>query len=81
MGRIANILDLPFDQKFLIASTCLSVERLCQLAVERGEKVEVVMKQALDYVKEQLGPEIQEAKINSFLTKYFEYFDANTLTF
>jgi hypothetical protein len=78
MGRIANILDLPFDQKFLIVSTCLSVERLCQLAVERGENEEVVMEQALDYVKEQLGPEIQEAKINSFLTKYF---DADTLNF
>jgi hypothetical protein len=78
MGRIANILDLPFDQKFLIVSTCLSVERLCQLAVQRGENEEVVMEQALDYVKEQLGSEIQEAKINSFLKKYF---DGDTLTF
>jgi hypothetical protein len=78
MGRIANILDLPFDQKFLIVSTCLSVERLCQLAVERGENEDVVMEQALDYVKEQLGSEIQETKINSFLAKYF---DADTLTF
>lgn len=78
MARIANILDLPFDQKFLIISMCLSVERLYQLAVERGEIEEVVMEQALNYVKEQLGPEISEAKINSYLKRFF---DAYTLTF
>jgi hypothetical protein len=77
MSRIANILDLPFDEKFLIVSMCLSVEHLSQLAVERGESEEVVMEQALDYVKKQLGNEIQEAKINSFLKQFF---DAYTLT-
>jgi len=78
MSKIANILDLPFDQKLLIVSMCLSVERLSQIAVERGEIEEVLMEKALDYVKKQLGPEISEAKINSLLKQFF---DAYTLTF
>lgn len=78
MGRIANILDLPFDQKFLIVSICLSVECLSQTLVEQGETEEVVMERALHYVKEQLGPEISEAEVNSFLKRFF---DAYTLTF
>ena len=80
MGRIANILDLPLDQKFLIASACLSVEFLLQLAVERGETGEKLMEQSLEFVKEQLwsGSEISEAKINSFLR---EHFDSSDFTF
>ena len=74
MGRIANILDLPLDQKFLIASACLSVEFLAQLAVERGETEESVMERALEFVKKQLWQEsaISEAKINSFLNTVFD---------
>lgn len=78
MGRIANILDLPFDQKFLIVSMCLTVEHFSQVAVERGEDEEIVIEQALNYVKEKLGSEIQEIKINSLLKQFF---DAYTLTF
>ena len=54
MGRIADILDLPLDQKFLIVSACLSVEFLTQLAVERGETGEAVMERASEFVKKQL---------------------------
>jgi hypothetical protein len=80
MGRIANILDLPLDQKFLIASTCLSVEFLSQLAVEGGETEEAVMEQSLEFVKKRLlsGSEISEAKINSFLK---DFFDSSGFTF
>ena len=76
MGRIANILDLPLDQKFLIVSMCLSVEFLSQLAVERGVTQEAVMEQSLEFVKKQLwsGAEISEAKINSCLKQYFDSF-------
>ena len=76
MGRIANILDLPLDQKFLIISMCLSVEFLSQLAVERGETEEAVMKQSLEFVKKQLwsGSEMSEAKINFFLKQFFDSF-------
>lgn len=79
MGKIAKILDLPFDQKFLIISMCLSVEHLSQIAVEQsGKTEEVVMEETLEYVKEHLGTEIQEAKINFLLKKFF---DSYTLTF
>jgi hypothetical protein len=80
MGRIANILDLPLDQKFLIASACLSVEFLLQLAVGRGETGEELMEQSLVFAKKQLwsGPEISEEKINSFLK---EHFDSSDFTF
>ena len=78
MGRIANILDLPIDQKFLIVSTCLSVEFLLQLAIERGESGKDVMDQSLEFAKKQIwsGTQISEAKINSFLKKYFDSFDS-----
>ena len=77
MGRIANILDLPLDQKFLIVSTCLTVQFLSELAVERGETEEAVMDQSLEFVKKQLwsGSEISEAKINSALKNFFDSFD------
>jgi len=80
MGRIANILDLPLDQKFLIVSACLSVEFLLQLAVERGETGEKLMEQSLEFAKKQIwsGSEISEEKINSFLK---EHFDASDFTF
>ena len=78
MGRIANILDLPLDQKYLSVSMCLSVEFLSQLAVERGETEETVMKRSLEFVKQQLwsGTEISEAKINSFLKRVFDSFES-----
>jgi hypothetical protein len=69
MGRIANILDLPLDQKFFIVATCLSVEFLSQLAVERGETEEAVMEQTLKFVKKEFDSEISEAKVNSLLKK------------
>ena len=77
MGRIANILDLPLDQKFLIVSTCLTVQFLSELAVERGETEEAVMDQSLEFVKKQLwsASEISEAKINSVLKEFFDSFD------
>jgi hypothetical protein len=80
MGRIANILDLPLEQKFLIVSACLSVEFLSQLAVERGETEEELMEQSLEFVKKQIwsGSEISEEKVNSFLT---EHFDSPDFTF
>ena len=64
MGRIANILDLPLDQKFMIASMYLSVEFLSQLAVKQGETYEAVMEQNLEYIKKYFGSEISEAKVN-----------------
>ena len=74
MGRIANILDLPLDQKFLIVSASLSVQFLLQSAVERGELAEELMDKSLEFIMEQLrsGPDISEAKINSFLKKHFD---------
>ena len=77
MGRIANILDLPLDPKFLIVSTCLSVEFLLQLAVERGETGEKLMEQSLELAKKQIGSgaEISEEKINSFLKEHFDSYD------
>jgi hypothetical protein len=77
MGRIANILDLPLNQKFLIASACLSVEFLSQLAVERaGETEESVMEQTLEFVKKHFSSEISESEINSVLTKFLESYDS-----
>jgi hypothetical protein len=77
MGRIANVLDLPLNQKFLIASACLSVEFLSQLAVERaGETEESVMEQTLEFVKKHFAPEISESEINSVLTKFLESYDS-----
>jgi hypothetical protein len=75
MGRIANILDLPLDPKFLIASACLSVEFLSQLAVERGETYEAVMEQTLEFVKNHFGSEISEAEINSLLKNFLDSYD------
>jgi hypothetical protein len=77
MGRIANILDLPLDQKLLIVSMCLSLEFLLQLAVKRGETGEELMEQSLEFAQKQLwsGSEISEEKINSFLKKHFDSFD------
>ena len=79
MGRIANILDLPFNQKFLIASVCLSVEFLSQLAVERaGETEESVMEQTLEFVTQYFDSEITESKVNSVLTEFLESCDSLT---
>jgi len=77
MGRIANILDLSLNQKLAIASACLSVEFLCQLAVKRGEPD--VKKQTLDFLKNYFGPEISEVRINSLLTEFLDSSDSLTL--
>ena len=77
MGRIANILDLPLNQKFLIASACLSVEFLSQLAVERaGETKESVIEQNLGFIKKHFASGISESEINSVLTKFLESYDS-----
>ena len=70
MGRIANILDLPLNQKLTIASACLAVEFLYQLAVERGKPD--VKEKTLEFLKNYFGSEISEAQINSLLTKFLD---------
>ena len=71
MGRIANILDLPLDQKLFIVSACLSVEFLSQLAVEQsGATSEAVIEQALEFTRNCLGTEISHAQMNSLLKKF-----------
>ena len=74
MGRIANILDLPLDQKSLIVSMCLLVNHLLMLTVERGETEEELMEQSLEFAKKQgwSESEISEEKINSFLQDHFD---------
>jgi hypothetical protein len=72
MGRIANILDLPLDQKLLIVSVCLSVEFLSQLVVEQsqsGATPETVREQTFDFVKKHFGTEVSHAEVNILLKK------------
>lgn len=73
MGRIANILDLPLNQKFLIISACLSVKFLSQCVAEQtGQTPEYVMEQTLKLVIEHFDSKITESKVNSLLTKFLE---------
>jgi hypothetical protein len=73
MGRIASITDLPFEQKFLIVSICLSVEYLSNLAVETtSETVENIKKQTVEFVANELGHQISEPTINSLLIKFLD---------
>ena len=76
MGRIANILDLPIDQKLFIVSACLSVEFLSQLTVElSGKTSEAVMEANLEFVKKYLGTEISHEKLNSLLNGFLDHCD------
>lgn len=78
MCRIASLLDLPKDQKFYIVSIYLSVEFLSQLAVERGEQYEFLMKENLKYVEKHLGPGSTEANVDSFLKKIIDFHDSQS---
>jgi len=73
MGRIANILDLPLDQKLFIVGACLSVEFLSQLTVElSGKTSEAVTAETLEVLKNHLGTEISHEKLNFLLKKFLE---------
>jgi hypothetical protein len=76
MGRIANISDLPLDQKILIVATYFSVEFLSQLAIEQGKTFETVSEQNLEYVKQRFENEFTEAKVNAFLKEIFDRDDS-----
>lgn len=76
MGRIANIYDLPLDQKLFIVGACLSVEFLSQLTVElSGKTSEAVMDEILEFSKKHLGTEVSHAKLNSLLKKFLDSCD------
>jgi hypothetical protein len=71
MGRIANILDLPLDQKLFIVGACLSVEFLSQLTVELSDKTsEEVSEETLEFLKIHLATEISHENLNFFLKKF-----------
>jgi len=78
MGRIANIVDLPLDQKFFIAAAFLSVIFLSRRAVERGEPEETVRKETLEFLEREFGSEKSESKVNSLLK---DFLDSHIQTF
>ncbi|MBD0311133.1 MAG: hypothetical protein ICV80_24495 [Microcoleus sp. T1-bin1] len=76
MGRIANIYDLPLDQKLFIVGACLSVEFLSGLTVTlSGKTSEDIHKATFEAIKKHLGAEISHETINFFLKKFLESCD------
>jgi hypothetical protein len=76
MGRIANILDLPLDQKLFIVGACLSVEFLSQLTVElSGKTSEAVTEETLEFIKKHLETEISHENLNCLLKKFLSSCD------
>ena len=76
MGRIANIYDLPFEQKLFIVGVCLSVEFLSQLTVElSGKTSEDITESTLGVIKNHLGAEVSHEKLNFFLKKFLDSCD------
>ena len=76
MGRIANIYDLPLDQKLFIVGTCLSVEFLSQLTVElSGKTSEAIHEATFEVIKKHLGAEVSHEKLNFFLEKFLDSCD------
>lgn len=71
MGRIANIFDLPLEQKLFIVGACLSVEFLSQCTIElSGKTSEAVTEETLEVLNNHLGSEISHEKLNFFLKKF-----------
>ena len=76
MGRIANIYDLPLDQKLFIVGVCISVEFLTPLAVELSGKTSKDINEAtLEAIKNYLGAEVSQAKVNFVLKKFLDSCD------
>lgn len=76
MGRIANIYDLPFEQKLFIVGVCLSVEFLSQITVElSGKTSEDITEATLEVIKNHLGTKASHEKLNFFLKKFLDSCD------
>ena len=76
MGRIANILDLPLDQKLVIVGSFLSIEFLLPLAVElSGKTSDVLLEENFQFAKNYLGTEVSHEKLNFLLKKFLDSCD------
>ncbi|MBD0314761.1 MAG: hypothetical protein ICV86_18540 [Microcoleus sp. T3-bin5] len=76
MGRIANIYDLPFEQKLFIVGVCLSVEFLSELTVElSGKTSEDINEATFQAIKKHVGAEGSHEKINFLLKKFLDSCD------